>query len=83
MYQFVTEGTIRSLVEKSIIRNEVNCKPIIPTGAIGRDAFGNIPEFIDIGIRKRAIVSMGKQDVNIEGIWKNYLWSRIVFNEVR
>ena len=62
---------------------EVNYKPTVPTGTIGRDAFGNIPEFTDIGIRKRAIVSMGKQDVNIEGIWKNYLWSRIVFNEVR
>ncbi|MBC8016564.1 MAG: alanine/ornithine racemase family PLP-dependent enzyme [Sporomusaceae bacterium] len=47
---------------------EVNSKPTVPTGTIGRDAFGNIPEFIDIGIRKRAIVSMGKQDVNIEGI---------------
>jgi len=47
---------------------EVNSKPTVPTGTIGRDAFGNIPEFVDIGIRKRAIVSMGKQDVNIEGI---------------
>jgi len=47
---------------------EVNSKPTVPTGTIGRDAFGNIPEFIDIGIRKRAIVSMGKQDVNIDGI---------------
>jgi len=47
---------------------EVKSKPSIPTGTIGRDAFGNVPEFIDIGIRKRAIVSMGKQDVNIEGI---------------
>lgn len=47
---------------------EVKSKPSFPTGTIGRDAFGNVPEFIDIGIRKRAIVSMGKQDVNIEGI---------------
>jgi len=47
---------------------EVKSKPSLPTGTIGRDAFGNVPEFIDIGIRKRAIVSMGKQDVNIEGI---------------
>jgi len=47
---------------------EVKSKPSIPTGTIGRDAFGNIPEFIDIGIRRRAIVAMGKQDVNIEGI---------------
>ena len=47
---------------------EVKSKPSMPTGTIGRDAFGNIPEFTDIGIRRRAIVSMGKQDVNIEGI---------------
>ena len=47
---------------------EVKSKPSMPTGTIGRDAFGNIPEFIDIGVRKRAIVSMGKQDVNIKGI---------------
>ena len=47
---------------------EAKSKPSMPTGTIGRDAFGNIPEFIDIGVRKRAIVSMGKQDVNIEGI---------------
>ncbi len=46
---------------------EVNSKPSIPTGTIGRDAFGDIPEFVDLGIRKTAIVSMGKQDVNIEG----------------
>ncbi|HEY3425945.1 MAG TPA: alanine/ornithine racemase family PLP-dependent enzyme, partial [Negativicutes bacterium] len=47
---------------------EVNCKPSVPTGTIGRDAFGGIPEFVDIGIRKRAIVSMGKQDVYVDGI---------------
>lgn len=47
---------------------EVNSKPTVPTGTIGRDAFGHIPEFIDIGVRRRAIVSMGKQDVNVEGI---------------
>ncbi|MDR3602938.1 MAG: alanine/ornithine racemase family PLP-dependent enzyme [Desulfosporosinus sp.] len=47
---------------------EVKSKPSLPMGTIGRDAFGNIPEFIDIGVRKRCIVAMGKQDVNIEGI---------------
>lgn len=47
---------------------EVKSKPSLPTGTIGRDAFGNIPQFIDLGVRKRAIVSMGKQDVNIKGI---------------
>jgi len=47
---------------------EVNSKPTIPIGTIGKNAFGQIPEFIDIGVRKRAIVAMGKQDVDIEGI---------------
>lgn len=48
---------------------EVKCKPSLPTGDIGRDAFGNIPRFIDKGVRKRAILALGKQDVNIEGIF--------------
>jgi len=47
---------------------EVKSKPSMPTGTIGQDPFGIIPEFIDIGVRKRAIVSIGKQDVNISGI---------------
>lgn len=47
---------------------EVKSKPSVPIGNIGRDAFGNIPEFIDVGIRNRAIVSLGKQDAYIEGL---------------
>ncbi len=48
---------------------EVKSKPSVPIGEIGKDAFGNIPEFEDIGIRKRAIVELGKQDVYVEGIF--------------
>jgi len=48
---------------------EVKNKPSMPIGTIGKDAFGNTPEFIDVGIRKRAIVALGKQDVYIEGIF--------------
>lgn len=48
---------------------EVKSKPSVPVGEIGRDAFGNIPQFEDAGIRKRAILALGKQDVYIEGIF--------------
>lgn len=44
-------------------------KPSVPIGEIGKDAFGNVPQFIDVGIRKRAILALGKQDVYIEGIF--------------
>lgn len=47
---------------------EVKIKPSVPIGKIGHDAFGNIPIFKNEGLRKRAIVSLGKQDVNIEGL---------------
>lgn len=47
---------------------ELKSKPSVPIGTIGRDAFGNIPEFKDHGIRKRAILALGKQDVYVEGI---------------
>lgn len=41
---------------------EIKEKPSLPIGEIGRDAFGNVPVFEDKGIRKRAIVAIGKQD---------------------
>lgn len=47
---------------------EVKDKPSMPIGEIGKDAFGNAPQFIDIGTRKRAILAIGKQDVHIEGL---------------
>jgi predicted amino acid racemase len=48
---------------------EVKDKPSLPIGEIGMDAFGNIPQFVDMGTRKRAIVALGKQDLYIEGIF--------------
>lgn len=47
---------------------EIRTKPSLPFGTIGADAFGNIPFFSDRGIRQRAIVAVGKQDLRIEGI---------------
>lgn len=47
---------------------EVKEKPSIPTGEIGMDAFGNKPQFEDKGIRKRAILAIGRQDMDPEGL---------------
>lgn len=47
---------------------EVQEKASLPTGQIGRDAFGKIPVFRDQGIRKRAILAVGRQDVHPENL---------------
>lgn len=47
---------------------ELKEKPSIPTGKIGHDAFGNKPKFEDKGIRKRAILAVGRQDIKIDGM---------------
>lgn len=59
---FIIKGEIVELKEK----------PSIPTGEIGQDTFGNIPEFEDRGLHKRAIIAIGRQDVdlNIEPVDK-------------
>jgi len=47
---------------------EVQEKPSASQGEMGRDAFGDIPVLEDRGIRKRAIVAIGRQDVTLEGL---------------
>lgn len=47
---------------------EVRTKPTLPVGEIGHDAFGNVPVFTDRGDRRRGILAVGKQDVNIGGL---------------
>ena len=54
------------VLEAEIIENKK--KPSVPTGKIGMDAFGNIPEYVDRGIRKRAICAVGKQDLDDRNI---------------
>ena len=41
---------------------EIKDKPTYPIGELFIDAFGNLPEYTDRGIRKRAILAVGKQD---------------------
>lgn len=47
---------------------ELKSKPTVPTGNLGMDAFGQKPHFEDKGIRKRAIVAVGRQDIRVEGL---------------
>ena len=47
---------------------ELECKPSVPIGNCGQDAFGGKPEFIDRGLRKRAICNLGRQDVVISNL---------------
>ena len=42
---------------------ELKEKPSMPIGDIGMDAFGNTPSFEDEGIRRRAILAVGRQDI--------------------
>jgi predicted amino acid racemase len=39
-------------------------KPSVPIGLRGMNAFGKVPEFIDKGIILRALIGIGKQDVD-------------------
>lgn len=47
---------------------EVERKPSMPIGDRGQDAFGGSQEFVDRGMRRRAILNMGRQDVIVDGI---------------
>ncbi len=47
---------------------ECERKPSIPIGARGQNAFGDKLEFVDRGIRLRAICNLGRQDVVLDGI---------------
>ncbi len=47
---------------------EIERKPSVPLGLRGQDAFGGSSEFVDRGIRRRAICNIGRQDVNVNGI---------------
>ncbi len=47
---------------------EVVRKPSLPSGKIGQDAFGVVPVFVDKGVRRRAILAIGRQDVDPGGL---------------
>lgn len=43
---------------------EIKEKPSVPVGKVGMNAFGKTPKFVDKGNMLRAILSIGKQDVD-------------------
>lgn len=47
---------------------ELKEKQSVPIGNIGVDAFGNVPTYVDRGVRKRAILGVGKQDVQPDSL---------------
>ena len=53
-------------IEAEII--ECKDKPSVPVGEIGFKAFGEKPVFTDKGARRRAILAIGRQDVNVDRI---------------
>lgn len=65
-YGETVPGTVHDalLIEAQII--ELKEKPSVPIGEVGKDAFGNVPEYEDRGIIKRAILGIGKQDTDID-----------------
>jgi predicted amino acid racemase len=54
------------ILEVQII--ELKNKATVPTGKIGVDVFGQTPVFADLGSRKKAIVAIGKQDVEVDDL---------------
>jgi predicted amino acid racemase len=47
---------------------EYKTKPSKPHGEIGHDAFGHTPVFQDTGTMRRAILSIGRQDVDVSAV---------------
>ncbi|MBT5551378.1 MAG: alanine/ornithine racemase family PLP-dependent enzyme [Nitrospina sp.] len=46
-------------------------KPSSPFGEICQDAFGNVPSFLDRGVRQRVIIALGRQDVPVSSLKSN------------
>jgi predicted amino acid racemase len=47
---------------------EVETKPSAPEGPLAPNAFGEIPAWQDRGMRRRAILAVGRQDVQVESL---------------
>jgi ornithine racemase len=47
---------------------EIDIKPSMPEGPITVDAFGRTPHWEDLGLRRRAILAMGEQDLRVDGL---------------
>lgn len=52
---------------------ELKEKPSVPWGIINEDAFGHKPIFKEKGIRRRALINIGRQDIDPKGLFPEYL----------
>lgn len=57
---------------------ELKNKTSKPFGKIGVDAFGKVPHFEDIGIRKRAIFGIGRQDAKVDDLFPKVMGAKII-----
>ena len=60
-FSIIYQWEIEVIYLRKII--ELNSKPTYPIGELVVDGFGNTPCYVDRGIRKRAIIALGKYDV--------------------
>jgi predicted amino acid racemase len=62
-------GTRQDTVELHASVIEVEIKPSVPSGPLGRNAFGQEPNFIDRGFRPRAILALGRIDMELDELF--------------
>ncbi len=61
-------GTRQDAIRLVVEIVELERKPSVPIGHRGQDAFGESREFVDRGVRRRAIVNLGRQDAVVSGL---------------
>ena len=61
-------GTVQDAFRVSAEVIELKPKPSVPIGETAEDAFGGRPQFADRGRRLRAILNIGREDVDIAGL---------------
>lgn len=61
---YLSQDTV--ILEAEVV--ELDYKPSVPVGKIGRDSMGRIPKFEDKGWRNRIILAIGEQDIDPSGL---------------
>ncbi|MFA5675867.1 MAG: alanine/ornithine racemase family PLP-dependent enzyme [Christensenellales bacterium] len=64
----IIDGTSQDAFKLAADIVEIKNKPSMPIGSIGKDAFGNTPKFKDKGVRRKALIALGKQDARLSGL---------------
>ena len=67
-YEQNIEGMYQDVVTLEAELIEIQEKPSYPIGKIGVNAFGEKSEYTDLGIRRRAIAAIGRQDIDCDGL---------------